>query len=150
MTLMERKEPQLVFPGLAGFYEAVSDLWYPLIRITVGGILFVHGWNKVTGGGLSGITGFMAKNGLAPAGGFAAAAIFLETVGAACIVLGLFTRLFAAAIAIQMAIITFAVMLPRGGFGKMEYTLMWGIIMFAIALRGGGPYSLDRVIGKEL
>ena len=28
--------------------------------------------------------------------------------------------------------------------------LMWGIIMFAIALRGGGPYSLDRVIGKEL
>jgi len=27
---------------------------------------------------------------------------------------------------------------------------MWGIIMFAIALRGGGPYSLDRVIGKEL
>jgi hypothetical protein len=25
-----------------------------------------------------------------------------------------------------------------------------GIVMFAIALRGGGPYSVDRVIGKEL
>jgi hypothetical protein len=28
--------------------------------------------------------------------------------------------------------------------------LLLGIVMFAIALRGGGPYSLDRVIGKEL
>jgi hypothetical protein len=32
----------------------------------------------------------------------------------------------------------------------MEPTFMWGIIMFAIALRGGGPYSLDRVIGKHV
>ena len=35
-----------------------------------------------------------------------------------------------------------------------EYTLMWGLISFAIALRGGGPYSLDRklwagALGKE-
>jgi putative oxidoreductase len=75
--------------------------------------------------------------------------LFLETVGAICIVLGLFTRVFAAAIAIQMAVITFAVMMPNG-WGRMEYTFMWGIIMFAIALRGGGPYSLDRAIGKEL
>ena len=40
------------------------------------------------------------------------------------------------------------------GFGwtnrGYEYPLMWGLIMFAIALRGGGPYSLDRRIGKEL
>jgi hypothetical protein len=32
----------------------------------------------------------------------------------------------------------------------MELFLMWGIMMFAIALRGGGPYSVDRAIGKEL
>ena len=31
-----------------------------------------------------------------------------------------------------------------------EYTLMWGLICFAIALRGGGPYSLDRKLGREL
>jgi hypothetical protein len=36
------------------------------------------------------------------------------------------------------------------GFGQMELFLLWGIVMFAIALRGGGPYSLDRKIGKEL
>ena len=31
-----------------------------------------------------------------------------------------------------------------------EYTLLWGFVCFAIALRGGGPYSVDRVIGREL
>jgi putative oxidoreductase len=31
-----------------------------------------------------------------------------------------------------------------------EYPLMWGLIMLAIALRGGGPYSLDRRLGREL
>jgi uncharacterized membrane protein YphA (DoxX/SURF4 family) len=40
-------------------------------------------------------------------------------------------------------------MMPQG-YMRMEPTLIWGIVFFAIALRGGGPYSLDRKIGKEL
>jgi putative oxidoreductase len=141
-------EPSLLFPGLAGFYESVSNLWYPLIRITTGAILFTHGWTKLHSGAAA-VTGFFVRNHFPAPAAFAYVGIFLETVGAICIVLGLFTRFFAAAIAIQMAVITFIVMMPNG-WGKMEYTLMWGIIMFAIALRGGGPYSLDRAIGKEL
>jgi putative oxidoreductase len=148
MSEMGHGEPKLIFPGLAGFYAAVSDIWYPLIRITVGALLFVHGWTKINSG-VAGVTGFFEKAGFVPASGFAYAAIFLETVGAICIVLGLFTRVFAAMIAIQMAIITFVVMMPQG-WARMEPTLMWGIIMFAIALRGGGPYSLDRIIGKHI
>ena len=31
-----------------------------------------------------------------------------------------------------------------------EYVMMWGTLAFAIALRGGGPYSVDRVLGREL
>lgn len=139
-------EPKLLFPGLAGFYASVSDLWYPMIRITVGACLFVHGWGKLHTG-IGDITASMAS--LVPSAGFAAAAMFLETVGAACVVLGLFTRFFAAAIAIEMAIICFFFMMPHG-YNRMEPTLIWGILFFAIALRGGGPYSLDRVIGKEL
>jgi putative oxidoreductase len=34
--------------------------------------------------------------------------------------------------------------------GGYEYVLFLGIVMFAIALRGGGPYSVDRLIGREL
>ena len=28
--------------------------------------------------------------------------------------------------------------------------LSWGLVMLAVALRGGGPYSLDRKVGREL
>lgn len=66
-----------------------------------------------------------------------------------CIVLGLATQVFAAVIAIEMAVITFVVMVPQG-WGRTEFPLLWGILMSAIALRGGGPWSLDRVIGREI
>jgi putative oxidoreductase len=148
MAGLTRGEPRLLFPGLAGFYAAVSDLWYPLIRLTAGGVLLVVGWGKVEGG-VGSLAVSMAKSGFVPGIFFAYAAMFLETVGAVCVALGLFTRFFAAALAVEMALITFIVQLPRG-FGRMELSLIWGLVFFAIALRGGGPYSLDRVIGKEL
>jgi hypothetical protein len=34
--------------------------------------------------------------------------------------------------------------------GGYEHVLFLGIVMFAIALRGGDPYSVDRLIGREL
>jgi putative oxidoreductase len=67
------------------------------------------------------------------------------------VALGLFTRFFAVAIAIEMAVIVYQY-LPKFGWTTpgYEYPLMWGLIMLAIALRGGGPYSLDRTVGREL
>jgi len=152
MSTTAGNEPKLICPGLAGFYASVSELWYPMIRVAIGAILFMHGWTKFNSG-VAGVTGYFAKNGFVPASGFAYAAIFLETVGAACIVLGLFTRFFAAAIAIELGIAFLMVHMPNGfgvGKGGYEYVLFLGIVMFAIALRGGGPYSVDRAIGKEL
>ena len=146
------REPKLIFPGLAGFYAAVSDLWYPLIRITVGGILLVHGWGKIHNG-IGGLAGYLGKVGLTPPLPLAIVVYINETVGAVCIILGLATRFFAASIAIELAVALWIVHAARGfgaSSGGYEYVLMWGIIMFAIALRGGGPYSLDRMIGKEL
>lgn len=141
-------EPKLLFPGLAGFYASVAELWYPLIRITAGACLLYHGWGKLMTGATP-IVAAMAKNAIPAPTASAYIVIFLETVGAIAIMLGLLTRFFAAAIAIEMAVIAFYVQMPQG-FGRMELFLIWGIIMFAIALRGGGPYSLDRLIGKEL
>ena len=152
MSNMDRGEPKLLIPGLAGFYAAVSDLWYPMIRITVGAILFVHGWGKIKTG-ITGLAGYIDKVGLAPPEPLAYVVFINETIGAVCIVLGLFTRFFAASIAIELAVALWIVHYAKGfgaSAGGYEYVLMWGIIMFAIALRGGGPYSLDRVIGKQL
>jgi putative oxidoreductase len=47
----------------------------------------------------------------------------------------------------------FAVHWAKGfyvGQGGYEFILLIGIVTFLIAIRGGGPYSVDRAIGKEL
>ena len=95
----------------------------------------------------------MVKQGLEPGALFAFLAMFLETVGGICIIFGLFTRFFAAALAIEMGIAFLVVHLPHGFSAAKhgyEYVLLLGIVMLAIAIRGGGPYSLDAKIGKEL
>lgn len=146
-------ESKLIFPGLAGFYASWAAVTYTLVRVIIGYILFMHGWGKVTGAGVAGIGGFMAKAGLEPGALFAICAMFLETVGAICIVVGLFTRFFAAALAIELGIAFIFVHFSHGfaaGKGGFEYVLLLGIVMFYIAIRGGGPYSADRLIGKEL
>jgi len=141
-------EPKLIFPALAGFYAAVADLWYPMIRVVFGASLLFHGWGKLAAGQFT-IGPTLAKYGIAPSVPLGYLVVFLETVGAACVILGLGTRLFAAALAIEMAVIAFKVKMPAG-YSQMELFVLLGIVFFAIALRGGGPYSLDRSIGKEL
>jgi putative oxidoreductase len=124
-------------------------------------MLLVHGIQKVMPMAEKGFAatiqafaaGSLARRGIEPALPLAYVVFALETIGAICIMLGLFTRFFAAAIAIQFAIITFVAHWPQGfvwSRGGWEYPLFWGLIMFSIALRGGGPYSLDRKLGWEL
>jgi putative oxidoreductase len=80
---------------------------------------------------------------------------FLETVGALCIMFGLFTRLFAAMIFVQFLVIVFVAHWGAGfpwnrPTGGWEYPAFWGLIILAIFIRGGGPLSLDRKLGREL
>jgi putative oxidoreductase len=152
MSTTASDEPKLFFPGLAGIYASVSDLWYPMIRVGIGAILFVHGWAKLNDG-IAQVTSTFEKNGFMPANSFALAAIFLETIGAVCIMFGLFTRFFAALLTVGLGIVFVKVHLANGfevGDNGFEYVLLEGIVMFAVVLRGGGPYSLDRLVGKQL
>jgi len=148
-------EPQLVIPALAPFYAWARVLSYPLMRITIGGILLVHGIVKLLGPGVVAFAGGLARRGIEPSLPIAYLVFFNETIGAICLILGLFTRPIAASIAIEMAVITFVVHFKNGfAFssqgGGWEFPLMWGLLVFAIALRGGGPYSLDHKLGKEI
>src|SRR6516162_6253897 len=108
------EETRLLWPALRGFYDPFFDVAYALMRIVIGYILLMHGWTKVGAGAGAIASNVMAKNGLEPAIAFAYAAMFLETVGAICIILGLFTRFFAAALAIGMAIAFLFVHGPKG------------------------------------
>jgi putative oxidoreductase len=146
-------ETKLIYPGLANFYASVGPIAYALVRVVVGIMFLMHVSGKFKVGAAAVAANVMAKNGLEPSLVFAYAAIVLETVGGACLVIGLFTRPVAAALAIEMAIALLFVHLSKGyaaGGGGYEYVLLIGMALFAIAMYGGGRYSADRMIGKEV
>ena len=152
------QEPRLFIPPLASCYEKTRDLSWPIVRATAGGMLLVHGITKLT---TSSVAAFaansMARRGIEPAMAAACMIFFLETVGAVCIILGLFTRVIAAMIFVEFLVIIFVAHWGGGlaGFnwsrqgGGWEYPLFWEMSWLAILLRGGGPYSLDRKLGRE-
>jgi len=75
----------------------------------------------------------------------------LETFGGLAVAAGLGTRLFAPMLAVQMIFISVALgptypWIDRG----IEYPLILGFIALLISLHGGGAWSVDRRIGREL
>jgi putative oxidoreductase len=150
--LARNNDTRLLIPGLAGFYAAMEPIAYTIVRVVFGVIMILHGWPKVFTAGLDRIgTAFATNYGLPY--GFAHLAAFFEIVGGAALVIGLFTRFFGAALAIQMLIAMYVAHWAKGfgvGGGGYEYVMFLGFVVFFIAIRGGGRYSVDAKIGKEL
>jgi len=145
-------EPKLLLPVLQPFYDTVIPLSWLVVRVAVGWNLLVHGYPKFLNGPSEAALKAYADLGFTPPLYWFWASGSIEFFGGIALILGLFTRFFAAAAAIEMLIIT--IVYWGNGFGWMrrgyEYVLLWGLVCFAIALRGGGPYSIDRKMGREL
>ena len=149
----DETEPKRLIPALDPFYARAIPLSWALLRCGTGLMLAVHGYGKI--GRTAGPNELLKRlPDLASIGAeLTFALMVIELIGGICIALGLFTRFFAAAAAIEMAVLTFYIYWGNGfswttrGY---EFTLLWGLVLFVIALRGGGPWSLDRKIGREL
>jgi putative oxidoreductase len=140
--------PKLLIPQLRKFYDWAEPVSWLILRATAGLMLISHGWPKWTNG-IEWTAAIVTKRtGISPPEPIALLLMMNEIIGAICITLGLFTRFFAASVAIEMAVIVY-IFRPTGG-PPYESVLMWCLLAFAIALRGGGPYSLDNKIGREL
>lgn len=149
----------LIFPALARFYSVAEPLSFALLRVGFGAILLTHGAPKLFGTAHGVMTNpysktaelVQAKLALPHPFFFANLVTGLETIGALCLAIGLFTRVIAPMIAVEMAMICFVffptwVWLDRG----MEYAFLMGLVALHIAMRGGGRYSIDRLIGREV
>ena len=131
------------------------DLALLVIRLAVGLLFVGHGAQKLFGWfGGHGIVGtgefFASKLGL-PAS-VAGLAGLIEFTGGLLLAVGLATRA-AALVAGLMAVAIVHVHLPKGFFwteGGYEYPLLWGIVALAFVIRGGGSFSLDALIGREI
>ncbi|MGH7124707.1 MAG: DoxX family protein [Stellaceae bacterium] len=144
---MSAGEPSLIVPALAPVYRSLGGCGHLLLRILCGALLLPPGWHKLTGPLFERDLQLFHQLGLEPAVPLMWFITALELVGGACLILGLLTRPLALMIAVEMLVITVAVDIPSGrGY---SFTLLWAAVAFAISLRGGGRWSLDRWIGRE-
>jgi putative oxidoreductase len=144
---------RLIIPALAGFYRRVAPLSYPLMRILVGLTLLPPGIDKLFYGGAGRIAaGNLLRIGVQPPMAWAWTVASLEFFGGILLVLGLFTRPVAFALAIEMTVITTGILVPRGWLwnaGGTEIGLLLALVLAGLVLGGSGRYSLDRAIGRE-
>jgi putative oxidoreductase len=148
----DNERTTLLIPALRSFYDWAADVSWLVIRLTAGLMLLPHGIPKVFEQGISAFAAAgLARRGIEPSMPIAYLIVFNETIGALMLAAGFLTRVIAVSIAIEMAVIAWVYVPKFGWTGPgYEYPLMWGLIAFAIALRGGGPYSVDRKLGWEI
>jgi putative oxidoreductase len=130
----------------------MEPIAYAILRVVFGIIMIIHGWPKLMVAGPDRVGAAFASNYGLPSW-FAYFAILFEVFGGAALVAGLFTRFFGAALAIELLIAMFAAHFAKGfsvGGGGYEYVMFLGFVAFFIAIRGGGQYSVDAKLGKEL
>lgn len=132
------------------------------LRLGFGSILVVHGIGRFNIGpfasesGVAGFAGFLGGQlGIPVPLFFAWVVTFVEAVGGALIIVGLFIRYIAALAAIDMLVAMTLVHLPRGfsayANAGYEYTMMLALVGIALVLSGPGALSLERVVfGREL
>lgn len=129
------------------YKQSHFDIALLLVRLTVGAFMLTHGIPKlekllgaepITFGDPLGVTEPISLG----------LAVFGEVVCSALLILGLFTRLAAFALAFTMFVAAF---LAQSGapFGKRELALMYLLIYVAILFVGPGRYSLDRWLEQK-
>jgi len=147
---------RLYIPALGPIYEKLRPFALLILRVGIGLILIPHGAQKFFGwfGGM-GYEKFVAlfnTLGYRPGMFWLTLVALTEFVGGFLLVIGLFTRFAALALVIFMIV---AVHFTSGkGFfwtqGGLEYSLLILFVGLVFLIRGGGDYSLDQRLGREL
>ena len=169
----EESATKLFIPALGPIYDRLSAYTGLMLRVVTGGIMIPHGYEHffgretlpewITGvrptaspefgAGLEPFAGFLASQGYEPAFLWALLITFVQLFGGILLALGLFTRPVAASLAIFLFVSVFQVAGEFGYWwnaGGLEMPLLWGIASLVFVVWGGGRYSVDYLIGKEL
>ena len=147
-------EERLIVPALRPLYRALTPWAWTLVRLVGGLNLVPHGLQKLFGWfggkGMEATAQGFGQMGFEPAALWVWLVALTEVVGGLFLALGLLTRPAAVAIAIFL-LTAVAHHMPNGFFwpeGGYEYPLLWGVVALAFVIRGGGPFSVDRLIGR--
>ena len=151
----------LVLPALGAVYAALAPWVEALLRFAVGAIMVPHGLRmsfslfKNTGGPpgtLDSVVQMYNRKGYRPGWLWAYCTVLTQFVAAPCVALGLFTRPMALPLFVLLALSAYDHLKYDGWFWNksgFEYPAMWAAGELYFLINGGGPISLDRVLGFE-
>lgn len=126
-------------PGLAPLAPFV-------LRLSVGSIFLVHGWQKFMMG-VPGVAGFLGGLGFPAPSLFAVLLIAAEVLGGLLLILGLWTGFVARVLAL-VAIIAWLTVHSGNGFsvaqGGYEFIMLIFAACIALAVTGPGSWSLSN------
>jgi len=169
----EHDEAALLIPALGPVYDRLKGVSELALRVVTGGIMIPHGYEHFFGretlpewftgvaptaaprfaAGLEPFMGFLASQGYEPAVLWSPLITAVQFLGGICLALGLLTRFAAAAIAIFLFVSIFQVVGEFGYWGNRggwEMPLLWCVAALTFVARGGGRWSVDRLIGRAL
>lgn len=153
MPVSDSAAARPVIPQLKPVYDALGPFSYALMRFATGAVMVPHGVQKLMHASLDQYAHNIAGHGMPFAYALAVLTFFTESFAAAAVAVGLFTRVMALLMLIELTVIIALFLWHYGYFWTShgyEYALLWWILCLAIVFRGGGRYSLDRLIGYEI
>jgi putative oxidoreductase len=143
-------------PAFAGIYTALDRFMLPLLRIALGVILIPHGCQKLFGwfggAGFVRFTQIFEGIGYKPGAFWVTLVALTELVGGLMLVFGVFTRF--AALAVVIFMINAVHFTSAKGFfwtaGGSEFPILLLVVALVFLIKGGGDYSVDQAMSKEL
>jgi putative oxidoreductase len=123
------------------------DLALAIIRVVVGVVFFMHGWQKFFTMGMEGVGGFFGSLGVPAAGLMAVVVSLVELLGGLALILGVGTRIAAILLAADMFVAFLLVHVANGFFvseGGYELVLLLFAGAVGLALSGAGSLSVDN------
>ena len=151
MNHSEQKS-RLLFPKLGLVYDTASPYTWLLLRLTIGLLLIPHGFPKIFGDDAAPTSRNFVRFGWDNPLEWAYFIGYVEFLGGLFLATGFLTRFAALVISIEMFVISFAILYPNWGWSKrgMEYALFLAIVSLIFVFKGGGKYSIDRLLPKEI
>jgi putative oxidoreductase len=114
-----------------------------VLRIVVGVVFAMHGWQKIHVFHLAGVTGMLSHLGVPMPTVFAVILITVEFLGGILLITGLATRGPAVLLALDMIVAITTVHMKNGFFspGGFEFPLTLLAALICLAMAGGGSFS---------
>jgi putative oxidoreductase len=134
--------------------ESGSHPWaLTILRVVVGIVFFVHGWQKVFGMGIHNVAGFFAQAGIPLPLVSAGVVMAVEFIGGALLILGVATRLAAGLNAIDMLVAILAVHLKNGFYSQnmgFEFPLTLLAACLCLLQAGPGAASAEWLFARKM